>query len=235
MSFEKIGEYEKKIIQSYENYSILPHACNLVPVPEGYELGTFSKFANRIAIEKEILLHEPGIINLGSLGIDIAHAETNEIVHQITTKSPPKEIDQEVSRDFLKEAIISQRDLGFNPQFMFVPIDYFMNMWNWSLVKFRRADFDGQGGYYWTIDDHTTVKIKYSNKRSPFDNFIITDPTYNIWQYRTDEKTGGRVTASFDTKSDSINAYLLIQTIFKFTATNPKANLVLKFKKEEST
>jgi len=230
----KLSEYEKQIISSYQNYSIVPYACKAVKVSTGSDLGKFFRLGNRLKIERDILLNESHSVFLGNLGISVAHEETKTIVKDIAKSAAVEKLDVPASEYYLTAAIMSQIERGFNPRFIFVPIDYFLDVWKWSSERFRRVNFDGQGGYEWVIDNNIKLRIKYSNKYTPFDNFIIVDPVYNEWRYRPDSKTGGRLTASFEDKLDPDNLFLNVHTLFKFDVTESDANLVLKFKPKKS-
>lgn len=229
----KLKEYERQIITAYENYSIVQFACAPVKISQSHERGKFLRLGNRLKIEKDILLNESHSVDLTNLGIGVAHGETKTVVNDITKSTTIRKIDSYATEDLLINAVFDQIDRGYNPRFVFVPIDYFLDIWKWSTARFRRGNFDGLGGYEWIIDNQTRLKVKYSNIHTPFENFIIVDPAYNIWNYRQ-TKTGGRLTASFEESlEDSENFYLNVHTVFKFDVTEPAANLVLKFKPKE--
>ena len=226
---EKLREYEQQILKSFQSYSIIPNTCKLVKVPQDYEFGTFNMVAHRIKIKKEILFEENSTFVVDNLGTDMAHAEIKYLLNEITKKSKPQTINSIATRDKLIEFIGKQIENGFNPDFIFVPIDYYMDVWKWTSEGIP-SHVRVKHGYEWYIDNDIRLKIKYSNKRTPFDYFIITDSKYNKWFYKSDPNTSERLTASFDTNTDDINAYLNLKTVFKLSIEDPKTNLILKFK-----
>lgn len=228
----KLRKYEQQILKAYKSYSILPNACRLIEVPKKYEEGKFEMFAHRLEIKKELLYNDANVFMVDSLGTDMAHVEIKHILKEISKTAKPKVIHSEVTRDLLIQQILEHYAKGFNPKFIFVPIDYYMDVWKWTLEGLGRGK-SVTAGYEWYIHDNIRLKIKYSNKRTPFNHFIISDKSFNEWKFRPDPKTGERLTARYDTDSHRINAYLNLKTVFNFTITDPEANLVLKFKEKK--
>ena len=228
---EILRKYEESVQNAYKSYSILPHACKLIEVPKSYQEGEFKMFAQKLKIEKELLYNPANSFLLDSLGIDMAHAEIKQIIEEILKTATPVVFKSEATHNSLVKQITEHFAEGFNPKFLFVPIDYYMDVWKWTIAD--SPSKSGRFGYEWNIGNEIKLKIKYSNKRTPFDHFIISDKSFNEWKYRSDPKTGERFTVKFDTASDEINAYLNLKTVFQFTITDPEANRVLKFKSKK--
>jgi len=227
--FDKIKSYENKILKAYKSYSILSDACHLIKFPSKHEYGTFQKFAQKIKIKKEKLFNDASVLLVDSLGIDMAHAEVKLILDEINNATKPIATNSEVTREKIIEYVLEHFANGYNPKFLFVPIEYSIDVWKWTLEGLSSGK-RVRAGYEWILNDQIKLKIKYSNKRTPFDNFIIVDKHFNEWQYKADSKTGERITAGFDIKSNDEYAFLELQNIFKFIIHEPEANMVLKFK-----
>ena len=178
-------------------------------------------------INRDQITNPINVLLLGELGSSVARSEIKTLLDSFS-ECDTTEIDT-FSFEKIREKVFSMKSNGHNPNAIFVPIEYFHNVYDWNKEK---KPYDSPGSLFDVLylDAVTSLKVKYSNKIVPFQDVIITSKEANHWNYRLDEETQGRITVKFDwDDGDDENTILLIKTTFKFNVEKD-GNAVLKIK-----
>jgi len=223
---KKIEELENQIKTAYSRNSIIDNVCIPVKVSPNYEYGKFTKFANRLLIERQRITDPSNYLILGEIGTSVARSEERHIIDTLSKLSSPN-IVKEISYEEITKGVDIIKTRGFTPNHIFMPIDYFQNMIKWRASKLSTnpalSDIHSL-----PIQNDLILKVTYSNKYVPFENVIITSKEANKWEYRPIDDTDNRLTAKFDWNyNDLDNVILDVKTTFNLKIEHPEANLVL--------
>jgi len=222
---KKLEELENQIKTAYCRNSIIDDVCIPVKVALNYEYGKFTKFANRLLIERERITNPSNYLILGEIGTSVARGEERHIIDTLS-KSASRNIVKEISYEEITKGVDIIMSRGFTPNHIFMPIDYLQNVIKWRANKPISKPFSDFHSL--PIQDDLMLKLTFSNKYVPFEDVIITSKEANKWEYRPVDNTDNRLTAKFDWNyNDPNNVILDVKTIFNLEIEHPEANLVL--------
>ena len=225
---QKLKELENQIRTSYNNASILDHICTLEGVPEEVEYGTYEQFAAKYKISREHITDSTHVLLLGELGASVARSEIIFLINSFSNYDK-SEIDT-FSIEKIKEKTFSMQSQGYYPNAVFIPIEYFHDIYDWNKTN---KLYGSEGNIFdrLYLDSTNSLLVKYSNKKIELEDVIITSKEVNHWKYRSDAETKGRFTTKFDWDiKDDENSILLVKTVFKFMNEEKNGNAVLKIK-----
>ena len=221
---ERIRELEEQIQNSYRNYSDVDRICTTSAVPDG---GKFRQFAKKILIEREHITDESHVLILDNFGSSTAQAETNYIIRELKQKSIGINVN-EINYDVIRKNVTEMNSSGITPDAILLPITYFHNVWEWNSPAVQKGLLRERIGDQLFINHDLILPIIFSNKYIPFEEVFIVSKTANLWEYRPDTKTNGRLTSDFDWDyNDPQNVTVLVRTIFQFSIRNNYGNRVL--------
>jgi len=223
---QKLGELENQIKTAYSRSSIIDYVCIPVKVVPTERYGKFTQFANRLLIERQHVTDSSHYLILGEIGTSVARDEERHIIDTLS-KLSPQNIVKEISYAEITKGVDIIKSKGFTPNHIFIPIDYFQDVFKWNKDKIKPSHtgsvFDSL-----VIQNNATLKVTYSNKYVPFDNVIITSKEANKWEYRPVDDTINRLTVKFDwSYNDPENTLLDVKTIFNLVVKPTEANLVI--------
>lgn len=217
---------ENQIRISYEKTSVVENVCKIQVVPISTDYGKFRQFAKRLKIKKEIITDPNSSLFLGDVGSSVAFGEINYLIKSLSDVEK-FEIDT-FSIDKIKEKVMEMRSKGLTPDMLFIPIEYYFDIHDWNK---NNKKFGSEGSMFSRLylDEKNNIKIQFSNIKIELEDILITCKESNLWNYRLDEETGGRITAKIDWDvPDEEDAILLVRTIFQLKSTNQ--NCVIKIK-----
>ena len=223
---KRIKKLEDEIQEAYRRYSIIDKVCTPVPVPKDDRI--FRQFAKKFLIERIHITDDSHFLILENFGIGTARSEDNYLLEKIRLHSVCNEVN-EINYEEIQNAVKQLKQNGFVPDAIFLPINYFHNVWDWNSIPYQNGQITENLGHQLVIDKNTILPIIFSNKYVPFNEVFVVTKKVNIWEYRPDAVTEGRLTTQFNWDyNDSKYTTLLIQTIFNLEIKNSNGNILLK-------
>lgn len=224
-----LEKLEKQIKDAYSRYSIIDKVCRPVPVNPSERFGKFTQFASRFLIERQHITDSSVFLMLDEIGTSVARDETKYIIDYLSKSSPSKNVEKVSHSDLIHEVSRLWSE-GFTPNHIFMPIDYFHDVFEWNrgrpLATYERGLSATDS---LQISPDLILKISYSNKYVEFEDIIITSRKANKWEYRPVDDTPNRLIVKFDWNyNDPINTILEVKTVFNFVVEYPEGNFVLK-------
>jgi len=225
----KLIELEDKIKDAYMRSSVIDEVCTPIPVEQTIRYGQFSQFIQKLLVEREHMQNPSHFLILDEVGTSVARGETKQIIEKIS--SLPSKTVEKLSYEDILVGIQSLRDLGFVPNHIFLPINYFHEVFEWNKGKWRPDTARGSAFSTLYTNSGEQLSINYSNKYIPFEHVMITSKEANIWEYRhvDDDSTKNRLKVKFDWNyNDPDNTLLLVQTIYNFKISEENGNFIIK-------
>ncbi|HKM51637.1 MAG TPA: hypothetical protein VJZ75_10715 [Candidatus Bathyarchaeia archaeon] len=81
------------------------------------------------------------------------------------------------------------------------------------------------------MSDGRELRVHWSNKLAPLENFILVDPSATSWVVKPDEDTGERLTAAFveNDKEPSTKVDFYVRTVFASSMIDAKGIRPFRF------
>ena len=222
----KLRKLEEQVATAYKNFSIVGEVCTLREVPSDIRQGKFTQFASNILIEKAHIVDPAHFLILSEIGTSVARDEMNFLVKRLSQLMPKNTVD-EISLGSIKQIIESMRNNDHLPSHIFMPIEYHDKLLDWNLEQRQQYRVTTNIFNTMHIDPQTSLKVTFSNKYIPFDEVIITSRDVNIWEYRPNGDETGRLTVKFEWNTHSLDAKLLVETVFNHEIISKEGNYVL--------
>lgn len=231
---EELAEFVNQVKTAYSSSSVLDNVCTLTPVPTTERYGQFLQFAKNLLIERQHITDPSHYLILDEIGTSVARNEIKEIVDNLSRQSPDGYHNGEVSYQNIVDAVISLRERNYRPNHIFLPIEFFHNVFEWNRGVPRSYGGNAGSAFDSLLITNETLKVTYSNKYIPFDNIVITSREAMNWEYRPASDNNERLTVEFNWNNNNpTHTTLLVKEIFNFDP-NVDGNLVIKRRPEQT-
>jgi len=221
----EVKRYTNEILEFYYDNNRVNH---LSLVQKEDELLDALQIAKKIIlpfIEKNVY------IVLSPLVQGIQMTEFQYIINQLKEKGKDNlKSDKLPDRKIIENGI--QKLLPFTkPDFMIVPIGFFVDMHRWGIPmtdSYHIIKYQDKYPFYHFREER--LKIIWSNKFVNLNEIIIGNKEHSLWQYKADEETDERITIKFERGLEGET--LLLKTVFKYTPPYSENISIIEFPEE---
>ena len=224
---ERLQDLENQIQTTYKSYSVVGTVCTTKSISQSERFGQFRQFANKLLIERRHITDPSHHLILDEIGRSVARNEIKYLVNNLQ-KGCKQTTTEKISYRDIQEGVSSIQNSGFVPNHIFLPIEYFHEVFEWNKDKPRTYDATKSAFNSLYISESVTLSVDYSNKYIQFDDSIITSKEANFWEYRPTSSDNERLISQFCwDQGDDVNTILLVQTIFNLHVKHPEGNFLL--------
>jgi hypothetical protein len=134
------------------------------------------------------------------------------------------------NNDIIENAL-EKLDDYMEPNYMIVPINFFVDMHNWGMKLIGEhyiINYKNEAASY--NSSRGELKIIWSNKFINLNQIIIGDKNRSSWQYIPDSETGDEITIEFEPEIS--DAKLFLQERFKYLPPYNDEISIIEFPKE---
>lgn len=223
------------IVEAYQKGSVI----ECVSVLESFDISLHSALAFgviglRVPIPRD-WIGDPGhYILVDNFGESVAWGERNHLrdIWREHVRTEIFSLSRFTFQEFRK--ILNDLSSGMNAKVLLAPIDMFakfMSIIRSAPVEVKALKWDA-GKSFFVLEDGRELRILWSNKYAPLDQFVLVDPSATRWRVKPDPTTGDRLTAVFveNEKDPTTKIDILVGTQINAELVNP--NGVKRFKFE---
>ncbi len=198
-SSAKSKQLLQTIVRAYHEESVVDKVSMVRPYDDRRDSGLkFAQIGIRVPISRELADQTNRVVTVDELGASIALGERNYLhtfwLENTKIMTFPS---QSFSLSGFQDAL-QQLSAEMSPAVLLAPIEKYVALASWS------RDGSGEGGIKWerhstkfAMRDGRELRIFWSNKYAPLNEFILIDPAATLWIVKPDEETGDRLNAFF--------------------------------------
>lgn len=217
---DKLREMQRLAGRAYYSASILDEIVSLRDFEQG-DIREFQQLAYRPRLEAEMFNDPATVMDLvfGEIGRSIALSEERAIVTKIaelTVQGSPAN-DNFVA---IVQAVTRLLAEGGSPSLILAPVDYYMTWhWDWATRHSEGPGFrfiQDSGRSYLQVGSFPPIRVRWSNKYVPFDDFYVIDRGWGEWVAKPDR--GHRFQVRFLERNELDYAY---KVVFRLDIIDP--------------
>jgi len=225
-----IKKYKNELLTYYRNNSRLKY---LTQVIKNNTLIDYETFGKRYVLPNFRL--EPNTYWVLSRFLQgLAMGEFQYIINTLINLDKNKKqtiITDKLPNDDVIESAIEKLDDYIKPNYMIVPINFFVSMHDWGMKLTEKYHFiNYRNGVASYNSSKGELIIVWSNKFIKLNQIIIGDKNRSSWLYLPDTETDDEITINFE--PDAIDATLFLQERFRYMPPHNDEISIVEFPEE---